>query len=100
MTPVRATATLDLLATSAGGLRNPLPSGTRSLLLQFDTAAGEVTLGAVLETEGGSPISPGQTHHVRVAFWADESEAVVQRGGRFVVWYARTVGSGTVLAVS
>src|SRR4051794_22742078 len=98
MAGVRASARIVLANRAAGGLDVAMPSGTRSLLLQFQTPTGAVSVGAVITTTDGAPLSPGSAPvDVDLLCWADEAAKYVAPGREFSLWYGRTVGSGCVL---
>lgn len=72
-----AEARIELLSTSSGGLQGPLPSGTRSLILQFE--------------------SPGARDvPVHLWFWHDLARIYATPGITFDIWYGRVVGAGVV----
>ncbi len=97
-------ARIGLLTTSEGGLRAPMPSGGRSLLLKFGSLESpdqEMTIGAVIDTLDGAALDPGgRDVIVNAWFWADEAQVYAAPGARFLLWYAgRVVGQGQVLRV-
>ncbi len=94
-------AEVDLAPVEQGGLRVPMPSGTRSLLLQFREGEEQpLSLGAELAVEGGGELIPGATGvQVLAHFWADEARSVALPPKAFVLWYGREVGRGRVLKV-
>jgi hypothetical protein len=104
VTAYRVRATLSLTPTSEGGLAQPLPAGTRSLLLRFpaddDGRPGEVTLGAVLTPRNAAELTPGSDTDADVLFWADEARIHATAGAPFELWYGRPVGHGTVTALT
>lgn len=82
-------------------LTNPLPSGTRSLLLQFealDGSDGEVTLGTIVTVgAAGEQMMPGRSYaDAGLTLWADVARLYATVGSSFQVWYGRVVGHGTV----
>src|SRR5260370_33961249 len=55
-------ARVGLLPAESGGLHDPMPTGTRSLMLVFpslEDPASEVKIGAVIEVIGGPSLGPG-----------------------------------------
>lgn len=97
-------ARIGLASASAGGIREPMPSGARSLLLKFaslENAEREITIGAVLDTVDRTALEPGSSDVVVHAwFWADAAQVYATPGARFLLWYAgRIVGQGQVLRV-
>jgi hypothetical protein len=89
-------ARIDLLAAEAGGLKVPLPPGTRSLMLTFD---GErVMAGASITPVDGEPLIPGKREiEVGLTFWDHRARELVERKGVFNLWYGRVVGQGRVI---
>lgn len=100
MTAYRVRARLSLKPASEGGLAQPLPAGTRSLLLRFpaddDGRPGEITLGAMLTPRNAAELIPGSVTDADVLFWADEARIHATAGAPFELWYGRPVGHGTV----
>jgi hypothetical protein len=76
-------ARLGLLPAESGGLRSPMPAGTRSLMLVFPSLehpGGEVKIGAVIDAVDGSALVPGTDEvPVIVRFWADEAAVYPSR---------------------
>jgi hypothetical protein len=104
MTVYRVQARLELTPAENGGLIQPLPAGTRSLLLRFP-AAGDgspepVALGAVLTSRAATELTPGEVTDADVLFWADEARIHATVGSSFELWYGRPVGRGTVTGVA
>lgn len=100
----RVRAIVMLRSTDDGGLRAALPSGTRSLLLQFvalDDPDGRVQLGAVVARQNRNGIlEPGNTYSdIELSFWADEARLYATANQEFCLWYGRVVGEGNVLEV-
>lgn len=99
-----AEARISLLPTGSGGLRDALPTGTRSLMLAFRSleAGGEdVMIGAVIDVAGGSALRPGAEQiAVVLRFWADDASVYATPGTRFTLWYGRAVGEGVVTRVA
>lgn len=98
----RVRAELTLASTEEGGLKAPVPSGTRSLLLQFPVPGQEpVTLGAEVTAEDQGELAPGASGvRAVVHFWADEARSAAVPGAVFVLWYGgREVGRGNVSSV-
>lgn len=90
-------AIVELFATEQGGLKAPMPSGTRSLLVSFlENEEGE-TFGAVLDDENGEDLAPGSVHRVTLSFWSDVAEIYGTRGAKFSLQYGREVGRGEIL---
>ncbi len=103
MTAYRVLATLSLQSAGDGGLAQPLPAGTRSLVLRFpsdDGHPGPVTLGAMLTPRAGAELVPGKDTDAEVLFWADEARIYATVGTPFELWYGRPVGHGTVTALA
>ena len=96
MTGIYADASLRLLPTEEDGLERSVVSGTRGLLLMFDTDDGEVQLGAVVKLRDRAELLPGQEAPVELHFWADEARIYATPGSKFRAWYGRTVGEGTI----
>ena len=90
-------AIVELFETSQGGLKGPMPSGTRSLLVSFaDSEEGE-TFGAVIEDANGKDLTPGSTRLVKLSFWSDVAEIYGSRGAKFSIQYGRDVGRGEIV---
>jgi hypothetical protein len=96
VTDIYAEAMLRLVPTEQGGLDRPVVTGTRGLLLKFDTDDGEVQLGAVVELRGRTQLLPGEEAPVELHFWADEARIYATPGSRFRAWHGRDVGEGTI----
>ena len=100
----RVLARLELAPADNGGLVQPLPAGTRSLLLRFPAAGDDssepVTLGAVVTPRGAAELVPGQVTDADVLFWADEARVHATPGTSFELWYGRPVGRGAVTGVA
>src|SRR5271155_5531054 len=99
-----AEARIGLSPSSAGGLRSPMPSGGRSLLLKFpslDSPDQQTTIGAVIDTLDGAALEPDiDDVTVSLWFWAGEAQIYATPGARFLLWYAgRVVGQGEVVRV-
>lgn len=96
-------ARLELLPASSGGLHSAMPSGTRSLLLEFpplDHPDEDVKVGAVIDTVDGSALAPGSGEvSVTVRFWSDEAAIYAVPGAAFTLWYGRPVGNGVVTRI-
>jgi hypothetical protein len=96
-------ARLVLLSAERGGLRSPMPTGSRSLLLAFaspEPDAEDVRIGAVIDVIGGPALVPGSAEvPVIVRFWADEAEGYATPGVSFTLWYGRAVGTGVVTQI-
>lgn len=100
---VSVEAQVSLLSADSGGLREPLQSGTRSLLLNFAPLGGQegpMQIGAVIERLEGSILEPGVVDAtVRLRFWADEAGVYATPGTTFELWHGRVVGSGRVTRI-
>jgi hypothetical protein len=97
-------ARVGLFPAESGGLRRPMPTGTRSLLLVFpslEDPGREIQIGAVIDVANGPALVPG-TDKVRVIirFWADEAGAYATPGAGFTLWYGRAIGTGVVTRVA
>lgn len=97
-------ARLDLLPAGQGGLRVPMPTGSRSLLLAFaspEPDAEDVKIGAVIDVIGGAALVPGSAEvPVILRFWADEAAVYATPGVSFTLWYGRAVGTGVVTRIA
>lgn len=93
-------ARLGLFPAESGGLRTPMPTGTRSLLLAFrslERPAEEVKIGAVIDVIGGPALIPGADEVTAIIrFWGDEAAVYATPGTAFTLWYGRVVGNGVV----
>jgi hypothetical protein len=91
---------VSLLAAELGGLRAPVPSGTRSLVLVFSSLEApdeEVKFGAVIDVTDGPALVPGADQvPVIIRFWADEAAVYATPGAAFTLWYGGLVGQGVV----
>jgi hypothetical protein len=98
-----AEARVSLLPTGSAGLRDALPTGTRSLTLAFhslEAGAEDVMIGAVIDVVGDSALRPGSEEiAVVLRFWADEAPVYATPGTRFALWYGRVVGEGVITRV-
>jgi len=78
---LKATAHLSLRATGDAGLEAPLPSGTKSLLLAFESGMNrppKITLGTMIVPVTVDALAPGAGElEVWWTFWADEAEVFV-----------------------
>lgn len=96
-------ARLALLPAEQGGLRSPVPTGSRSLLLAFASLqpdGEEVKIGAVIDVIGRSTLVPGAVEvPVVIRFWADEAAVYATPGAAFTLWYGHAVGTGVVTRV-
>jgi len=103
MGALRARARISLRAVEGAGLEMPLPTGTKSLLLCFDSGMEDpptVTVGAVIEPVAASSLDPGARDlDVWLTFWADEAEIFATPGAPFELRYGRPVGDGTIYEV-
>jgi hypothetical protein len=89
-------AVIDLLGPDEGGLREAVPSGTRSFLIRFDDPTADETLGVFLEAPGEDHMLPGSSVAVRLTFWSDTARIYGSEGATFSVWYGRLVGRGRI----
>lgn len=93
-------ARLSLYPTESGGLQTPLPTGTRSLLLNFQSFEShdeQVQIGAVIIVMDANKLEPGvMDARVRLHFWADEATIYATPGATFKIWYGLVVGEGVV----
>ncbi len=85
---------IEMLPTDAGGLREPLPTPTRHLLLVFAADPAALQLGADITTTGDEPLKPGGTYSIQLTFWAPEAPDALAHREAFDLWAGRTVGSG------
>ena len=99
LNPHRVIALLKLKTAEEGGLTSPLLSGTRSLILQFPSPEGAVSLGAALLPSHSSEIKPGSEIETEVVFWVEEARIHAVSGASFQIWYSRVVGSGLIIDV-
>ena len=95
-----AEARISLSPTHAGGLRAPMASGGRSLLLNFPSLESpdrQRTIGAAIDPLEDAALEPGTSDViVRLWFWAGEAQVYAVPGAQFTLWYAgRTVGRGS-----
>lgn len=90
-------AIIELFATEHGGLKAPMPSGTRSLVVSFADSEEAETFGVVLTGENGEDLAPGTTHTVTLAFWSDVAEIYGGCGAKFSLQYGRKVGRGEIV---
>ena len=96
----RILADLSLKPTTEGGLREPLPSGTPSLIFEFCVQNGKTQLGARIGTASGEPLRPGEeVIGAGVDFWADEARIYATEGQQFELWYGKGIGHGVVRQV-
>jgi len=93
-------ARLSLLPAESGGLQTPLPTGTRSLLLNFlslESRDEQVRIGAVIDVMDAKSLEPGTLETLaRIHFWTDEAAIYATPGATFKIWYGRVVGEGVV----
>jgi hypothetical protein len=93
-------ARVGLFPAESGGLRSPMPTGTRSLMLVFPSLehpAEEVKIGAVIDVIDRPALVPGTVEvPVIMRFWADEAAVYATPGAAFTLWYGQTVGKGVV----
>ena len=91
-------ASVQLLSTEEGGLREPMSSPSQSLLLRLTDS--ETDVGGRVATDSGEPLTPGAAAEITLTFWDDHPE--VQRvtpGTQFTLRYpTRAVGWGRVQA--
>lgn len=101
---MRAHATIDMYESPAGGLVEPLPSPSQSLILRIhgnNLDDESVDLGVRITTLSGEPISPGTSGlAVALDFWSDLADVYVVPSTAFTLRYpSRVVGDGRVLDV-
>src|SRR5260370_29273412 len=93
-------ARVGLLPAESGGLHDPMPTGTRSLMLVFpslEDPASEVKIGAVIEVIGGPALVPGTGEGPGVMrLLAAEAQVYVPPGASVTLWYCRCVWTGVV----
>ena len=100
--PYTVECELELSPSAEGGLREPMPAPTPSLLLVFTVAAEgdderERQIGAMISVP--TALVPGSAPSAQVTFWDDLGRIYATPGAGFRIWYAgRIVGSGRVLA--
>jgi len=92
-------AEIELFPTPEGGLREPMPLNTTSLLLVFesldDDSPGKVQIGGHIAAADRSALAAGDRVQVAVDFWADIGAIYATPGVQFKLWYAgRIVGVG------
>lgn len=89
-----ATASINLRATTNGGLRHPWPVPTPSFLLLF----GEIRFGAEILTSDGKDLHPGDAGRiVNLYFWAPEAREFTKQGSSFLLAYGdRNIGDGEI----
>lgn len=85
-------AIIELFATEHGGLKAPMPSGTRSLLVSFVDSEEPETFGAVIDDENGEALTPGSAH-----LWSEVAEVYGSKGAKFNLHYGREVGRGEIV---
>lgn len=92
------TASLDFLATEAGGRAGPAGSGYRSLI-RFEGASVDHGFELqLMDGANGHGISPGSTGQGFLFFWAIDELPTLRRGLRFEIREgARVVGYGEIL---
>lgn len=93
-------ASVLLLPTEEGGLREPMTSPSQSLLMRLIDS--ETDVGVRVATDSAEPLTPGASAEVTLTFWDDPPE--VQRmtpGTQFTLRYpTRVVGRGRVQAAA
>lgn len=87
-------ASLDLRATSDGGLKRTWESPTPS----FFFLIGDVQLGAYIQTDDRLPLNPGEAgRRVVLVFWAPVARELATPGRQFTLVYGtRQIGAGTI----
>ena len=100
----RAKARLSLDPSETGGLTAAMPSGTRSLLLDFEVyiegRPQQVQLGVMITTTDGQELKPGVSDvDAHLHIWSDEALVYATPESRFTVRYGRRVGEGVILQV-
>ncbi len=102
MTPYAVDCELELSPSAEGGLLEPMPAPTPSLLLIFSVAIenhgqDELQIGAMIS--GPAALVPGTVTGAQVTFWEDVGRVYATPGTEFRLWYSgRIVGSGRVLS--
>lgn len=90
-------ALLTLYAPKAGGTAIVLPSGSRSLLIEFSLGEVVSQLGAIVIADDGTDLQSGLSDvPVTLQFWADEASHYASPGSRFHVWYGAYIGQGVI----
>lgn len=94
-------ARITLLDTGSGGLTQPLPDGTRSMLVVFDAehSPQRVELGAMIITDTTDLVPGASDIDCRLKFWDDEARIHATPGVHFDLWYGWVVGHGVVTDV-
>jgi hypothetical protein len=100
MGSVRAFGRITLTEGDEGGLRAPMPSPARSLLLRLDggTGVGELDIGVQITTPDGAPLKPGTSElAVELVFWSDLADLHIAPRCEFELRYPiRVVGRGVI----
>jgi len=85
-------ASISMSPSTDGGLRGPMKTPTPSLLLQFE---GQKEMAeAMIFTQDGGPLEPGETHRARLDFWTEASADEARPRRPFKLWHGRIVGEG------
>jgi len=84
-----------MLARDAGGIKGPLRTPTRHLVLRFDTAGGDASdIGTTIATDHDVSLESGGRYAVQLTFWAPNAEAILAGRDKFGLWLGKVVGSG------
>ena len=96
-----AEARISLLGPQAGGVREPIPSSSSRLQLQYPDPSNEhgyaSLIGRVYTEDGGALVPDSVDVRVRLRFWSDWVRDLVMPGVPFEllhIGYGRPVGSG------
>jgi hypothetical protein len=88
-------AHIEMLAADAGGIKGPLRTPTRHLVLRFDTGGRDaLDIGVTIATDHDVWLKSGERYAVQLTFWAPEAEAILAGRKEFGLWAGRVVGSG------
>jgi hypothetical protein len=88
-------AHIEMLPSDASGIREPMRTPTRHLVLRFGTRGrNALDIGAIIATDHDVWLEPGQRYAVQLTFWAPEAEASLAGRNEFGLWAGRLVGSG------
>jgi hypothetical protein len=91
----RCRAHIEMRAADAGGIKGPLRTPTRHLVLRFDTEGRDASdIGATIATDHDVWLTSGERYAVQLTFWAPEAEAILAGRNEFGLWAGRLVGSG------
>ena len=92
-------AEIELFSSELGGLKEPMPLPTKSLILVFASldkdSSDDVMIGACISSGDRGSMAPGDQLHAIVEFWAGVGRVYATDETQFKLWYAgRIVGSG------